>query len=220
MAVTSTKSFSTQVTVIALIAWYVVRFTLVNQWSLCCSWFAQHRDNASEAKRLDLAQALQRLPSSFKAGLSTRPQCKDVAGVLRDAESCFVVGGGPSTAIAAEGALKLRELAYLHARVWSGPEDDSPLALVEDKDTSIPFIFLIFGSRRQAALVELASKLHRKGHPVIVITDNPKLGTNICQHSIVVSKNGPLSALGAITPLQVRIFANHCICRLTRSAGS
>ena len=141
IAITSTKSFTTQVTVIALIA----------------CWFAQHREDASEAKRIALVQALQRLPSSMKAALGTRQQCQNAAKLIKDADSCFVIGSGTAAPIAAEGALKLRELSYLHARACSGPEEDAFRWM--GQNDQVPFVFIILDNSHAPALQQAAAKV-------------------------------------------------------------
>ena len=81
-AVASTKAFTTQVTVLALIA----------------LWFRQTRDfleggkTSVEATRLK--EALMRLPITFGMALKTRDQCKDIAKLLLEKEHCFVLGKG------------------------------------------------------------------------------------------------------------------------------
>lgn len=61
-----------------------------------------------------------------------RPRCKEVAKELKDARHCFVLGKGFGEAVAMEGALKLKEMSYLHAEGYSGGAlKHGPFALLE-----------------------------------------------------------------------------------------
>src|SRR3546814_394866 len=106
-AVASTKAFSSQVTALALLA----------------VWFRQLREETEgltplPAKR-ELLQALQRLPISFGMATRTRDHCKRIANELKDKNHLFVLGKGYGEPIAYEGALKIKEMAYLHAEGYS-----------------------------------------------------------------------------------------------------
>ena len=68
----------------------------------------------------ELLDALQRLPISFGMAKRTREQCKRVAERLKDKEHLFILGKGYGEPIALEGALKLKEMAYIHAEGYSG----------------------------------------------------------------------------------------------------
>ncbi len=63
----------------------------------------------------ELLEALQRLPISFGMALRTRDRCKEVAAELMGKNSMFVLGKGYAEPIAMEGALKIKEMAYVHA---------------------------------------------------------------------------------------------------------
>jgi glucosamine--fructose-6-phosphate aminotransferase (isomerizing) len=121
-AVASTKAFSSQVTALALLA----------------IWFRQLREETDglpplPAKR-EMLQALQRLPISFGMATRTHDHCRRIAQELKDKHHLFVLGKGYGEPIAYEGALKIKEMAYLHAEGYSGGAlKHGPFALIEDK---------------------------------------------------------------------------------------
>ena len=134
-AVASTKSFSSQVTVMALIAlWF--RQTKEHQEGLPMSPFSK-----------ELMDALQRLPISFGMGLRSREKCKKIAQELKSKNHLFVLGKGYGEPIAYEGALKIKELCYLHAEGYSGGAlKHGAFALIEGKegaDGNTPVITII-----------------------------------------------------------------------------
>lgn len=102
-AVASTKAFTTQVTVLALIA----------------LWFRQTREANEQLPDLplkrELLESLQRLPISFGMAMNTREKCRTVAAELVTKRSMFILGKGYGESIAFEGALKLKEMCYIHA---------------------------------------------------------------------------------------------------------
>ena len=196
-AVASTKTFTTQVTVLALIA----------------LWFREVRDKLdgniqSREEAARLKEALMRLPVSFGAALKTRDQCKRAAEILKGKESCFVLGKGFGEPIAREGALKIKELGYLHAEGYSGGAlKHGPFALIENDETgkfgATPIIMLILDDQHAHHMRTAAEEVRARGAKVIIITDKPALARDLDDNPIVIPTNGPMTALGAILPLQL-----------------
>lgn len=198
-AVASTKAFTTQVTVLALIA----------------LWFRKMRDSngdsnsgrvpSYEAERLQ--EALMRLPISFGMAMQNRSKCKKIAERLNQKEHCFVLGKGFGEPVAYEGALKIKEMCYLHAEGYSGGAlKHGPFALIEDetgKFGSTPIILLILDDEHAHHMRTAAEEVKARGADVIIITDDPNLAEGLCEDPIVVPRNGPLTALGAVLPLQL-----------------
>jgi glucosamine--fructose-6-phosphate aminotransferase (isomerizing) len=194
-AVASTKAFTTQVTVLALVA----------------LWFKQSRDRISgkidslESQRL--RDALMRLPITFGMALKTRDQCKLIAERLKNKEHCFVLGKGYGEPVAMEGALKIKEMCYLHAEGYSGGAlKHGPFALIEDgsgKFGATPIIMLIFDDEHAHHMRTAAEEVKARGAELIIITDKPRLAADLDPNPIVISNNGPLTALGAVLPLQL-----------------
>ena len=136
-AVASTKAFTTQVTVLTLIA----------------LWFTQLRNKIRDTnilpslKEREFIDALHRLPISFGMSTRTRNKCKSIAGELLNAHNLFILGKGYAEPIAFEGALKIKEMCYLHAEGFSGGAlKHGPFALIDDSNGEFgatPLIMLI-----------------------------------------------------------------------------
>lgn len=134
-AVASTKAFTTQVTALALVA----------------LWFRQAREEAEglteSPQKVALLESLQRLPISFGMALRTRQQCKKIAEELKSKHSMFILGKGYAEPIAMEGALKIKEMTYIHAEGYSGGAlKHGPFALIEGEegeDGATPVILVI-----------------------------------------------------------------------------
>jgi len=196
-AVASTKAFTTQVTVLALVA----------------LWFRQTRDRLEgnkepsvEATRLK--EALMRLPISFGMALKTRDQCREIAASLLEKEHCFVLGKGYGEPVAHEGALKIKETCYLHAEGYSGGAlKHGPFALIENDKTgkfgATPIIMIILDDNHAHHMRTAAEEVKARGAKLIIITDKPSLARDLDPSPIVIPSNGPMTALGAVLPLQL-----------------
>lgn len=191
-AVASTKAFVTQVTVMGLIA----------------GWFAQYRDhNSDHGKAQELIQAMHRLPITMGMALRTREQCNLVADKLMDSEHLFVLGKGYAEPIAYEGALKIKEITYLHAEGYSGGAlKHGPFALIEDdkgKFGKTPIIMIILDDEHGGHMKTAAEEVRARGAYTIIITDKPSFCENVADDLIQIPNNGPLTALLAVIPLQL-----------------
>ncbi|GMH58239.1 hypothetical protein TL16_g02564, partial [Triparma laevis f. inornata] len=200
-AVASTKAFSTQVTVLSLLA----------------IWFRQTRDIAegklhnSDATKT-LHDALMRLPMSFGMSLKLRDQMRSIAKTLVDKHSLFVLGKGFAEPVAYEGALKIKETSYLHAEGYSGGAlKHGPFALIENetgKFGATPIILIILDDEHQHHMRTAAEEVKSRGAQVIIITDKSSLaeGLTSTENTVVIPSNGPLTALIATCPLQLLAY--------------
>ena len=195
-AVASTKAFTTQVTVLALIA----------------IWFRECRDRAAgrspniEAGRVK--DALMRLPITIGMAMKTcRPQCKKIAEKLMDKEHCFVLGKGYAEPVAYEGALKIKEMCYLHAEGYSGGAlKHGPFALIEGekgKYGATPIIMFILDDQHAQHMRSAAEEVKARGAQLIIITDKPSLARDLDDDPIIIPQNGPMTALTGVIPLQL-----------------
>lgn len=195
-AVASTKAFTTQVTVLALIA----------------LWFRKTREKldgkAPSVETLRLQEALMRLPISFGMALKTRDHCKRIANQLSSKEHLFVLGKGYGHSVALEGALKIKEICYLHAEGYSGGAlKHGPFALIEDEKNgkfgATPIIMIILDDQHAHHMRTAAEEVRARGADLIIITDKPSLARDLCDDPIIIPSNGPMTALGAVLPLQL-----------------
>ena len=200
-AVASTKAFTTQVTVLSLVA----------------LWFRQHKEEneklVESALKRELLDALQRLPISFGMAMRSRDRCKEIAAELVNKNTMFVLGKGYAEPIAMEGALKIKEMAYVHAEGYSGGAlKHGPFALIEGqegREGQTPVIIIILDDDHATHMRTAAEEVKARGAKVYVITDNARLARGIDPNPIVIPNNGPLSALIAVLPLQVILVMSH-----------
>jgi len=198
-AVPSTKSFTSQVTVLCLIG----------------LWFSKQshgRPDNSKVKRRVLVDTLHRLPTCI--GMTTiskeiRAKCKSIAEHLfvTNATHLFLIGKGPCLPVALEGALKIKEMAYLHAEGFSGGAlKHGPFALLEQ---GTPVICFILDDNHVHKMKIAVDEVLARGAYVITITnivDIWKGSSKNMGEVITIPNNGMLTALLTVIPTQFIAF--------------
>lgn len=183
-AVASTKAFTTQVTVLSLIA----------------IWFAQHRDRNPQLRRA-LIESLHRLPTLSRQVLKVDEACQKIAASLLHAEHLFVLGKGDGMAIAYEGALKIKEITYVHAEGYPGGAlKHGPFALITE---DVPIIMTIFEDEHGHLMRTAAEEVRARGARTIIITDRAEFVKGVASEVIVVPQNGRFTGLLSILPMQL-----------------
>lgn len=187
VGVAATKSFTCQVTVLVLIA----------------LWFSANRPHAVKhhQRRRHLVDSLHRLPTTVGMTLHrVREDCRHAAEVLLHAPRCFILGKGLAEPIAKEGALKIKEITYLHTEGYAaGALKHGPFSLIEP---SLPIILIILEDGNRGLMeTTLQQVVAREAH-TIVITDIADFPLP-CQQVIYIPSNGALTALLAVIPLQL-----------------
>ncbi len=118
IGVASTKAFSAQLAVMVLLA---------------CA-FGQQRGTLSKARSQEIANELFNLPNLINQALDLSDQIKSLAEKLFDCQSVIFIGRGKLWPVALEGALKLKELSYIHAEGYAAGElKHGPIALIDKK---------------------------------------------------------------------------------------
>eukprot|EP00743_Colponemidia_sp_Colp-15_P012002 GILK01013521.1.p1 GENE.GILK01013521.1~~GILK01013521.1.p1 ORF type:complete len:357 (-),score=68.56 GILK01013521.1:67-1002(-) len=185
-AVASTKAFTTQVAALAMVA----------------TWFAQEKDTP-EQPRHEVINSLLRLPTFAGVCLQTRATCKAVADKIKNADSLFVLGKGYAESIAKEGALKIKEISYIHAEGYPGGAlKHGPFALI-DGDKQTPIIMVILNDQHAKHMVTAAEEVRARGAKTVIITDKPSMVEHVADEVVAIPNNGPMTALLASIPLQM-----------------
>merc|ERR1711897_55412 len=140
--------------------------------------------------------------------LKTRDHCKRIAERMKDKEHCFVLGKGYGHPVALEGALKIKEMCYLHAEGYSGGAlKHGPFALIENDENgklgATPIIMLILDDNHAHHMRTAAEEVKARGADVIVITDKAELADGIDADPLIIPSNGPMTALTAVLPIQL-----------------
>jgi len=188
-AVASTKSFTNQVIVLTLIA----------MWWYKNSFCPKNKDELFENLHQDLLDISDKIKETIDLSL---PYLKELSLILKDHHSLFLLGRGLLYPIALEGALKIKEISYLHAEGYCGGAlKHGPFALINQ---GTPIFILSNDDTHASRMESAAEEVHCRGANTILIGNDDKLfKSNIYDHFIKIPKLKVLSSLLAIIPLQL-----------------
>jgi len=187
IGVASTKAFSAQVTVITLLALKL----------------AKEKGNISSELYIELIRELAEIPEKVKSILVKHPHIKDVAAKYKDAINALYLGRGYLFPVALEGALKLKEISYIHAEGYAAGEmKHGPIALVDD---NLPVIVVAAKDHYYEKIVSNIQEVKaRKGNIIAVVTEGDGELKNMVNDIFEIPKSHPaVSPLLAIIPLQL-----------------
>ena len=185
IAVASTKAFATQ-----LIAMYLIGLHIGRE---------RGEIKKSEAKLIE--DELAELPAKIEQILETVEPLRELTRKFKDSNSMLFLGRHVGYPTALEGALKLKELAYMHAEGFAGGElKHGPIALI-DQGTPVVAIMPASGSLLAEKMVSNIQEVKARGARVIAIAEE-KL--DIAEHTILIPKSHEfLQSVLAVVPLQV-----------------
>ena len=154
IGVASTKAFTAQVTVLTLIAFYL----------------AQEKGAISKSKLATLLTELDSIPELIKKTLSCDSKCLEIAERFQDATNALFLGRGSSFPVALEGALKLKEISYIHAEGYPAAEmKHGPIALIDEK---MPVIVIATqNSSYEKVISNIQEVKARKGQVIAIVTE-------------------------------------------------
>ncbi|MCL6488966.1 MAG: glutamine--fructose-6-phosphate transaminase (isomerizing) [Alicyclobacillus mali] len=190
IAVASTKAYTTQLVALYLLA---VRFGL-------------SRGTLAEEKAREVLAALDDLPQVVEQVLDTAPQIESFAKRYKDAHDTFFIGRGIDYAVSLEGALKLKEISYIHAEAYAAGElKHGTLALITD---GVPVIALAMQSELYEKTLSNIVEVKARGAFVLGLTwvGNEDLEKTV-DEVIYLPKTMPLLApVAAVIPLQLLAY--------------
>jgi glutamine---fructose-6-phosphate transaminase (isomerizing) len=190
VAVASTKAFTSQIVALALIA----------------IWFAAEK-GVSKAKRKELVSDLRRLPDDCRAALKqVDKQCDLMLPILKGQRSIFILGRDFAEPIAYEGALKIKEIAYLHAQGYpSGSLKHGPFALIEQ---GTPIMLIMLDDEHASKIEIAAEEVRARGASTILITNKnlASVNTRLFDTIATVADNRSFASLLTVLPLQYLAF--------------
>ena len=185
VAVASTKAFSSQIIVLSLIT----------------IWFSQQH-NIFPKLREEYIKCLRQVPTQIAETIEMcRPICQDIAKQLVNIKSMFILGKNKSYPIAREGALKIKEITYIHAEGYSGSSlKHGPFGLLEP---DFPVILLAPKDETYAKMTNVYEEVLSRKAKVFFITDDHE-----CEYSnkIIYPSNKHFNYLLSVIPLQLLAY--------------
>jgi len=146
------------------------------------------------------------LPRLIRLALQTDGAVKEIAKTLVDAKSMLYLGRGINYPIALEGALKMKELSYIHAEGYpAGEMKHGPIALIEN---GVPVVFLATIESLHEKILSNIEEVKARGGRIIVVTDSPAAFRDKADDMIVVPSTHP-ALVPFITVIPLQLLAYH-----------
>ncbi|HXF03510.1 MAG TPA: glutamine--fructose-6-phosphate transaminase (isomerizing) [Arthrobacter sp.] len=201
IAVASTKAFLAQITAAYLLGLYL----------------AQLRGNKFQGEIRDILADLGKIPAKIQKVLDNAKDIKDLAARMADTKSVLFLGRHVGFPVAMEGALKLKELAYIHAEGFAAGElKHGPIALIEDGQP----VFVVVPSPRgrnslHAKVVSNIQEIRARGAKTIVIAEEGDEAVKDFAEFVFFVPEAPTLLAPLLTTVPLQIFA----CALATAKG-
>jgi glucosamine--fructose-6-phosphate aminotransferase (isomerizing) len=183
IGVASTKAFTTQITVLTLIALKL----------------AKAKGVFSESRYHEYLTELETIPSKVEKALQSNTLIEIIADVYKDSMNCLYLGRGYNFPVALEGALKLKEISYIHAEGYPAAEmKHGPIALI---DEHMPvFVIATKKGHYEKVVSNIQEIKSRKGKIIAIVTEGDEQVRDLADHVIEVPET-----LESLTPLLTTI---------------
>ena len=189
IGVASTKAFTSQVTVLAIITLLLGRMR-----------------NMSKDQGQELVTELQAIPEKVERILGMDECIRKIAAVYAEANNFLYLGRGINYPVALEGALKLKEISYVHAEGYPAAEmKHGPIALIDEK---MPVVFVNpRGGSNQKILGNMEEVKARGGRIIAVVNEGDNVAEELADHVIPIPETVEyLSPLLTVIPLQLLAY--------------
>ena len=190
IGVASTKAFTAQLAVLTMVALKI----------------AKQKGSIDDERYMHLLQELHDVPHKIAEVLKTADQVKKLAAKYKDARDFLYLGRGYNFPVALEGALKLKEISYIHAEGYPAAEmKHGPIALV---DESLPVVFVATRDSYHEKVVSNMQEIKaRKGRVISVITEGDEHSTSLSESIMPVpSADEIVAPMLSVVPLQLLAY--------------
>ena len=187
IGVASTKAFTTQITLLTIIALRL----------------AKAKGTISQTNYKKYLVELENIPSKIEKVLEANPGVEKIAKIYKDASNFLYLGRGFNFPVALEGALKLKEISYIHAEGYPAAEmKHGPIALI---DENMPIVVIATKYGHYEKIVSNIQEIKsRKGKVIGIVTEGDTQVKEIADHVIEVPESSELlSPLLTTIPLQL-----------------
>ena len=187
IGVASTKAFTTQITVLTLIALKL----------------AKEKGTFSDSKFHEYLTELEAIPEKVEKALESNVLIEQIAEVYQNSSNCLYLGRGYNFPVALEGALKLKEISYIHAEGYPAAEmKHGPIALIDEQ---MPVVVIATRKGHYEKVVSNIQEIKsRQGKIIAVVYEGDEMVSELADHIIEVPETSePLSPLLTTIPLQL-----------------
>lgn len=187
IGVASTKAFTGQVTLLTMMALQL----------------AHSRGTISASYYQRLLTELENIPHKVERVLACEPQIEYIAKEIQDSHNALYLGRGFNFPVALEGALKLKEISYIHAEGYPAAEmKHGPIALI---DENMPVIVTATNRNAYDKIVSNIQEVKaRKGKVIAIVAEGEKTISEMADYTIEIPETeDPLAPLLSVIPLQL-----------------
>ena len=187
IGVASTKAFTAQVTVLTLMAIMI----------------AHRKGTISASRYQQLINELEAIPDKIALTLKLNDKIKEIAAIYKDSRNALYLGRGINFPVALEGALKMKEISYIHAEGYPAAEmKHGPIALI---DAEMPvFVVATNKGHYDKVVSNIMEVKARKGKIIAVITEGDSMVKELADYSVEIPETDELLVpLLATIPLQL-----------------
>lgn len=187
IGVASTKAFTAQVTVLTLMALHVARI----------------KGTMPESRYRQILFEMEAVPNKIEEVLKLNDKIKEIAYKYKDATNALYLGRGYTFPVALEGALKLKEISYIHAEGYPAAEmKHGPIALIDEE---MPvFVIATKGANYEKVVSNIQEVKARKGKVIAVVTAGDKDVKGMADYTIEIPETDEaLVPLISVVPLQL-----------------
>jgi len=191
IGVASTKAFTAQVTVLFQLALAL----------------AEKKGTLSSERLSRLVAELNSLPLKITEVLKTNAQVEQIAQIYKNRSNALYLGRGYSFPVALEGALKLKEISYIHAEGYPAAEmKHGPIALIDEE---MPvFVIATEGASYEKVVSNIQEVKARKGQVIAIVTEGDKVVTGLANHVIEIPKTDD-SLVPIVSAIPFQLLAYH-----------
>jgi len=190
IGVASTKAFTAQLAVLTMIALKI----------------GYEKGSLDHDRYMHLLKEIYEVPEKVAWVLKSKDHIKALAEKYKDAHDFLYLGRGYNFPIALEGALKLKEISYIHAEGYPAAEmKHGPIALVDDQ---LPVVFVATKDTYHEKVVSNIQEIKaRKGKVIAVITEGDEVSKNLCDDVMIVPEADEIMApMLSVVPLQLLAY--------------
>ncbi|MEQ9442473.1 MAG: glutamine--fructose-6-phosphate transaminase (isomerizing) [Cyclobacteriaceae bacterium] len=187
IGVASTKAFTAQLTVLTMFAMLA----------------GYRKGTLDQTTYQQLLQEMSEIPAKVEKALKLNAQIEYISGIYQDATNAIYLGRGHNFPVALEGALKLKEISYIHAEGYPAAEmKHGPIALIDEE---MPVVVIATQDSSYEKVVSNIQEVKaRKGQVIAVVTEGDELIANIADHVLEIpATNQLLTPLISVIPLQL-----------------
>jgi glucosamine--fructose-6-phosphate aminotransferase (isomerizing) len=190
IGVASTKAFTAQVSVLTMLGILI----------------AKEKESITDEEYVRFVKELSLIPEKVGKVLEKNEQIAELAKIFTYASNCIYLGRGYNFPVALEGALKLKEISYIHAEGYPAAEmKHGPIALISNE---MPVIAIATQSETYEKVASNIQEIKaRKGRIISIVTEGDQTIKNLSSHIIEVPETIPcLTPLLSVVPLQLLAY--------------